>query len=151
MVITGFPVLIAAMTLLPIDRIGASIFSASPGGSVTCQHLFWFYGHPVVYVVFFPLVGVVGEVIATFSRRRFFGFRVTVFSLLLFSALSMSVWAHHMFATGQVANRYFSLTSTILARPGRDRVLRLPRDDGRRPRSASPRRCCSRSASCCCS
>jgi cytochrome c oxidase subunit 1 len=117
MVITGFPVLIVAMTLLYMDRAGASIFSASPGGSVTWQHLFWFYGHPVVYVVFFPLVGVVGEVIATFSRRRFFGFRVTILSLLIFSAISMSVWAHHMFATDQVANRYFSLTSTILLVP----------------------------------
>ncbi|HEY0391552.1 MAG TPA: cbb3-type cytochrome c oxidase subunit I [Solirubrobacterales bacterium] len=117
MVITGFPVLIVAMTLLYMDRQGASIFSSSPEGQVTYQHLFWFYGHPVVYVVFFPLVGVVGETIATFSRRRFFGFRTTVVSLLLFSAISMSVWGHHMFATNQVSNRYFSLTSTILLIP----------------------------------
>jgi cytochrome c oxidase subunit I len=117
MVITGFPVLIVAMVLLFADRQGASIFSSSPEGSVTWQHLFWFYGHPVVYVVFFPLVGVVGEAIATFSRRRFFGFRTTIVSLLLFSAISMSVWGHHMFATNQVSNRYFSLTSTILLVP----------------------------------
>jgi cytochrome c oxidase subunit 1 len=117
MVITGFPVLIVAMTLLYLDRHGASIYSSSPGGAVTWQHLFWFYGHPVVYVVFFPLVGVVGETIATFSRRRFFGFKVTILSLLLFSAISMAVWGHHMFATDQVANRYFSLTSTILLVP----------------------------------
>jgi cytochrome c oxidase subunit I len=117
MVITGFPVLIVAMVLLEMDRQGVAIYSASPGGAVTWQHLFWFYGHPVVYVVFFPLVGVVGEVIATFSRRRFFGFRTTVVSLLLFSAISMSVWGHHMFATDQVSNRYFSLTSTALLVP----------------------------------
>jgi cytochrome c oxidase subunit 1 len=117
MVITGFPVLIVAMALLEMDRQGVGIFSASPEGSVTWQHLFWFYGHPVVYVVFFPLVGVVGEIIATFSRRRFFGFKTTVVSLLLFSAISMSVWGHHMFATDQVSNRYFSLTSTILLVP----------------------------------
>ncbi len=117
MVITGFPVLIVAMILLYLDRRGASIFSSTPEGSVTWQHLFWFYGHPVVYVVFFPLVGVVGEVIATFSRRRFFGFRTTILSLLLFSAISMSVWGHHMFATDQVSNRYFSLTSTVLLVP----------------------------------
>jgi cytochrome c oxidase subunit 1 len=117
MVITGFPVLVAAMTLLYLDRKGATIFSSSPNGSVTYQHLFWFYGHPVVYVVFFPLVGVVGETIATFSRRRFFGFQTTVLSLLLFSAISMSVWGHHMFTTNQVPNRYFSLTSTILLVP----------------------------------
>lgn len=117
MVITGFPVLIVALTLLQMDRLGVPIFSSSPDGAVTWQHLFWFYGHPVVYVVFFPLVGVVGEVIATFSRRRFFGFRTTVISLLLFSAISMSVWGHHMFATNQVSNRYFSLTSTLLLVP----------------------------------
>jgi cytochrome c oxidase subunit 1 len=117
MVITGFPVLVVAMILLYMDRQGASIFSSTPEGSVTYQHLFWFYGHPVVYVVFFPLVGVVGEIIATFSRRRFFGFKTTVVSLLLFSAISMSVWGHHMFATNQVSNHYFSFTSTILLVP----------------------------------
>jgi cytochrome c oxidase subunit 1 len=117
MVITGFPVLIVAMALLQLDRMGVSTYSSAPHGSITYQHLFWFYGHPVVYVVFFPLVGVVGETIATFSRRRFFGFRTTVLSLLLFSAISMSVWGHHMFATNQVSNEYFSLTSTLLLVP----------------------------------
>ncbi|MGN6201914.1 MAG: cytochrome c oxidase subunit I [Solirubrobacterales bacterium] len=117
MVITGFPVLIVTMALLQMDREGVGIFSSSPQGSVTYQHLFWFYGHPVVYVVFFPLVGVVGEIIATFSQRRFFGFRVTILSLIAFSAISMAVWGHHMFATNQVSNRYFSLTSTILLVP----------------------------------
>ncbi len=74
MVLTAFPVLIVGMILLYLDRHGAAIFTG-PDGPITFQHLFWFYGHPVVYVVFFPLVGVVGEVIATFSRRRFFGFQ----------------------------------------------------------------------------
>jgi cytochrome c oxidase subunit I len=116
MVLTSFPVLLVAMVLLYIDRHGPSIF-ALPGGPLTYQHLFWFYGHPVVYVVFFPLVGAVGETIATFSRRRFFGYSVTVLSLLMFSALSMSVWGHHMFTTGAVQNKYFSLTSTLLVVP----------------------------------
>jgi cytochrome c oxidase subunit 1 len=116
MVVTTFPVLIVAMTLLFLDRHGVGIFTGS-GGAVTYQHLFWFYGHPVVYIVFFPLVGVVGEVIATFSRRRFFGFRVTVLSLLAFSAISMSVWGHHMFTTQAVANNYFASTSTLLMIP----------------------------------
>lgn len=139
MVITGFPVLIVAMVLLYLDRMGASVFSAAPEGSVTWQHLFWFYGHPVVYVVFFPLVGVVGEVIATFSRRRFFGFRITVISLLLFSAISMSVWGHHMFTTDEVANRYFSLTSTILLVPaGIEYFAFLGTMAGGRIRLASP-------------
>ena len=116
MVVASFPVLIVAMVLLFLDRQGVGIFTGG-GGAVTYQHLFWFYGHPVVYVVFFPLVGVVGEVIATFSRRRFFGFRTTVLSLLVFSAISMSVWGHHMFTTQAVANGYFSSTSTLLIVP----------------------------------
>ena len=116
MIVASFPVLIVAMILLFLDRHGVDIFGGS-GGAVTYQHLFWFYGHPVVYVVFFPLVGVVGEVIATFSRRRFFGYRVTVLSLLVFSAISMSVWGHHMFTTQAVANNYFASTSTLLMVP----------------------------------
>jgi cytochrome c oxidase subunit 1 len=117
MVVFSFPVLVVAMGLLYADRLGLSIYGTGTRGAVAWQHLFWFYGHPVVYVMFFPFLGMVGEVAATFSRRRFFGYRPLVMSLLLFSALSMSVWSHHMFATGHVANRYFSLTSTALVVP----------------------------------
>jgi cytochrome c oxidase subunit I len=116
MVLTSFPVLIVAMALLYADRHGGSVFDSS-GGPVLYQNLFWFYGHPVVYVMFFPFVGAVAEVIAVFSRRRFFGYPAFVLSLLGFAGLSMSVWAHHMFATGQVTNQYFSLTSTALIVP----------------------------------
>jgi cytochrome c oxidase subunit 1 len=116
MVLTAFPVFLVTMLLLYVDRHFGTVFT-STGGPITYQYLFWFYGHPVVYVVFFPLVGVVGEVIATFSRRRFFGFSVTVLSLLLFSALSMAVFGHHMFTTQSAPNNYFSLTSTMLLVP----------------------------------
>jgi cytochrome c oxidase subunit I len=116
MTVTSFPALLVAMALLLVDRHGGHVFD-SPGGPVAYQHLFWFYGHPVVYVMFFPFVGAVAEVVAVFSRRRFFGYRLFIVSLLLFTALSMAVWAHHMFATGQVPNRYFSLTTTALAVP----------------------------------
>jgi cytochrome c oxidase subunit 1 len=116
MVVASFPVLVVTMVLLYLDRQGIAIFTGGDG-AVTYQHLFWFYGHPVVYIVFFPLVGVVGEVIATFSRRRFFGYRLTVLSLLVFSAISMSVWGHHMFTTQAVANGYFASTSTLLMVP----------------------------------
>jgi cytochrome c oxidase subunit I len=112
----SFPVLVVAMVLLWIDRHYGGIFEGA-GGATAYQHLFWFYGHPVVYVMFFPFVGAVAEVVATFSRKRFFGYRAIVLSLLAFAALSMSVWAHHMFATGQVKNQYFSLTSTLLVLP----------------------------------
>jgi cytochrome c oxidase subunit 1 len=116
MVIVAFPALVVGFGLLYLDRNGAHIFSV-PGGTTTLLHLFWFYGHPVVYVVFFPLVGAVGEVIATFSRRPFFGLRLTVVSLLLFAALSTSVWGHHMFTMQTVNNRFYSWTSTSLVIP----------------------------------
>jgi cytochrome c oxidase subunit I len=116
MVLMSFPVLVVAMTLLWWDRHHGSVFD-TPGGPAAYQHLFWFYGHPVVYVMFFPFVGIVAEVIAVFSRRRFFGYTAMVLSFLTFAGLSMSVWAHHMFATGQVTNQYFSLTSTVLIVP----------------------------------
>jgi cytochrome c oxidase subunit 1 len=113
----SFPVLVVAMALLLIDRhSGGGIFDTS-GGPIAYQNLFWFWGHPVVYVVFFPFLGAVAEVIATFSRRRFFGYKPLTFSLLAFTGLSMSVWAHHKFATGQVSNEYFALTSHLLTIP----------------------------------
>jgi cytochrome c oxidase subunit I len=117
MVSFAFPVVIAAMVLLELDRQGVGVFDGV-GGAIAYQQLFWFYGHPVVYVMFFPFVGASLEVIATFSGRRVFGYKGVVLSLLAFAALSMAVWGHHMFTTGQVANHYFSLTSTMLAVPG---------------------------------
>jgi cytochrome c oxidase subunit 1 len=116
MVIGSFPLLVVAMGLLLAERHLGGVFTGATG-SIAYQHLFWFYGHPVVYVMFFPFVGAVAEVVATFSRKRFFGYRALVFSLLLFTALSMAVWGHHMFVTGAVQNQYFSLTSHLLAIP----------------------------------
>jgi cytochrome c oxidase subunit I len=116
MVIASFPVLVVAMALLLAERHIGGIFTGSTG-SIVYQHLFWFYGHPVVYVMFFPFVGAVGEAVATFSRKRFFGYRALIVSLLFFTALSMAVWGHHMFITGAVKNQYYSLTSQLLAVP----------------------------------
>jgi cytochrome c oxidase subunit I len=113
MVVFAFPVLVATMGLLWVERQ----FGTDLVDPVTYQHLFWFYGHPVVYVMFFPFVGAVAEVFAVFSGRRFFGYRFFVGSILAFAAISMNVWAHHMFTTGQVANKYFALTSTLLVIP----------------------------------
>jgi cytochrome c oxidase subunit 1 len=116
MTVTAFPALVVAMALVFADRHLGPVFD-TPGGPVSYQHLFWFYGHPVVYVMFFPFLGVVAEVVATFSRRRLFGYPALIISLFAFTGLSMSVWAHHMFTTGQANNEYFSLTSTALAIP----------------------------------
>jgi cytochrome c oxidase subunit 1 len=114
MVLFAFPALLVALALLWVERQ----WGVNPlGGGVAYQHLFWFYGHPVVYVMFFPFVGAVAEVISTFSDRRFFGYFFMVLSLLLFTALSTTVWAHHMFTSGAVSTRYFSLTSTAILIP----------------------------------
>ncbi|MDX6568914.1 MAG: cytochrome c oxidase subunit [Gaiellales bacterium] len=117
MVAMSFPALVVAMALLELDRRGVWHVYDGPHGPLAYQNLFWFYGHPAVYVMFFPFVGAVAEVVATSSRRRFFGYRSFVFALLGFTALSMSVWAHHLFATGQLPNEYFALTSTALLIP----------------------------------
>ncbi|HEX7297731.1 MAG TPA: cbb3-type cytochrome c oxidase subunit I [Solirubrobacteraceae bacterium] len=116
MVVTSFPALLTAMGGLLLDRHGVHVYRGAYGASAY-QDLFWFYGHPVVYVMFFPFVGAALQVIAALSRRRLFGYKGVTLSLLAFAALSMSVWGHHMFTTGQVSNDYFSLTSTMLAVP----------------------------------
>jgi len=110
LVVVSMPVLVVLMALLWIDRRTGGIFSDG-NGPLAYQHLFWFYGHPVVYVMFFPFVGAVAEIFATFAGRRFFGYKIFVFSILLFAALSMSVWGHHMFTTGRIDDRYFALTT----------------------------------------
>ncbi|WNM32585.1 cbb3-type cytochrome c oxidase subunit I [Streptomyces sp. Li-HN-5-11] len=116
MVVGSFPALLAALVMLAVGRVDPSVF-ASNVWNIGYQHIFWFYGHPVVYVMFFPYLAAVGEVLAVFSGRRFFGYKGTVLALLTFAALSMSVWGHHMFATGQAANDYYSLTSICLLVP----------------------------------
>jgi cytochrome c oxidase subunit I len=116
MVLTAFPPLVVAMALLLIQRAHGGIYTV-PNGPFAYQQLFWFFGHPVVYIVFFPFLGAVSEVIATFSGRRWFGYRPFVFSLLFFAALSMSVWGHHLMTTGGVPTRFFALTSTALLVP----------------------------------
>ncbi|WP_433873066.1 cytochrome c oxidase subunit I [Saccharopolyspora sp. CA-218241] len=116
MVIGAFPPLLLAVAILALGRFQPDLFTDNIW-NIGYQHVFWFFGHPVVYVMFFPFLGAVAEVLATFAGRRFFGYRLTALSLLLFSALSMSVWGHHMFTTGQSANNYYSLTSTLLLVP----------------------------------
>jgi cytochrome c oxidase subunit I len=116
MVVMTVPVLGVGMALLLAERLGASIFN-DPGGPIAYQNLFWFFGHPAVYIMFFPFLGITAEVVATFSRKRFFGYKPLILAVLAFTGLSMSVWAHHMFTTGQVVNEYFALTSTALVVP----------------------------------
>jgi cytochrome c oxidase subunit 1 len=116
MVLGAFPALIIVMSLLFIDRHGGHIFVGF-NGAIDYQDLFWFFGHPVVYVMFFPYLGAAAEAISVNSHKRWFGYVAFVGSIMLFAALSMSVWAHHMFVTGGVTNQYFAFTSTALVVP----------------------------------
>jgi cytochrome c oxidase subunit 1 len=117
MVVAAFPVLVVAMVLLYIQRTtGANIYTGFKG-IIDYQDLFWFYGHPVVYVMFFPYLGAAAEAIAVSAHKRWFGYKAFVISVMAFAALSMSVWGHHMFTTGGSFNEYFAFTSTALAIP----------------------------------
>ncbi len=116
MVVASFPVLILAMLLLYIDRLGGHIFTGF-NGAIDYQDMFWFFGHPVVYVMFFPYLGAAAEAISVNSHRRWFGYVAFVASIMTFAALSMAVWSHHMFTTGGVTNQYFAFTSTLLVIP----------------------------------
>jgi len=94
-----------------------NVFDASNGGAILWQHLFWFFGHPEVYIVALPFFGVVTEVFAVFSRKPIFGYKGLVFATIGIGALSIAVWAHHMFATGAVLLPFFSLMSFLIAVP----------------------------------
>ena len=131
MVVGAFPVLVLAMVLLFIDRHGGHIYTGF-SGAIDYQDLFWFFGHPVVYVMFFPYLGAAAEAIAVSSHKRWFGYIAFVGSIMVFAALSMAVWSHHMFTTGGVTNQYFAFTSTALAGARRHRVLRHARHADRR-------------------
>jgi cytochrome c oxidase subunit 1 len=116
MVVGSFPALVLAMVLLYIDRRGGHVYSGFKG-AIDYQDLFWFFGHPVVYVMFFPYLGAAAEAIATNAHKRWFGYLAFVVSIMTFAALSMAVWSHHMFTTGGVTNQYFAFTSTLLVIP----------------------------------
>ncbi len=116
MIVASFPILVLVMVLLYIDRHGGHIFTGF-AGSIDYQDLFWFFGHPVVYVMFFPYLGAAAEAIAVCSHKRWFGYIAFVASIMAFAALSMAVWSHHMYVTGGVTNQYFAFTSTLLLVP----------------------------------
>ncbi|MDQ3660564.1 MAG: cytochrome c oxidase subunit I [Actinomycetota bacterium] len=115
----SFPALTVALALLWADRnLGSSFFEPAGGGDpVLYQHLFWFFGHPEVYILILPFFGIVTEIIAVFSRKPVFGYKGFVFATLLIGAYSFSVWAHHMFTTGAVDGPFFSATSMLIAVP----------------------------------
>jgi cytochrome c oxidase subunit 1 len=104
--------------LLLERRFGAAFFDPTQGGDpILWQHLFWFFGHPEVYILALPFFGIISEVIPVFSRKPLFGYRALVASMILIGAYSMSVWAHHMFTTGAVNLPFFAITSFAIAVP----------------------------------
>ncbi|MDQ5855875.1 MAG: cytochrome c oxidase subunit I [Actinomycetota bacterium] len=118
LVLLAFPILTAALLGLEADRrLGAHVFDPANGGAILWQHLFWFFGHPEVYIVALPFFGIVSEIFPVFSRKPLFGYKGLVFATLAIAALSMVVWAHHMFATGAVLLPFFAFTTFLIAVP----------------------------------
>jgi cytochrome c oxidase subunit I len=118
LVLLAFPVLAAALLVLEIDRkLGAQVFSANSGGAILWQHLFWFFGHPEVYIVALPFFGIISEILPVFSRKPLFGYKGMVGALIAIAGLSLTVWAHHMFTTGAVLLPFFSFMTFLIAVP----------------------------------
>ena len=130
--VLAFPVLLAAGILLMFDRMGGTSFFV-PGGLIMgqqvlehtgghpllWQHLFWFFGHPEVYIVVLPAMGIASDILSTFCRKPIFGYRMMVYSMSAIAFLSFIVWGHHMFLSGMspVMGSLFTLTTLLIAIP----------------------------------
>jgi cytochrome c oxidase subunit 1 len=118
LVLPAFPVLTATLLALEADRkFGSHIFDATNGGAILWQHLFWFFGHPEVYIVALPFFGVISEILPVFARKPLFGYLPLIGATIAITMLSAVVWAHHMFTTGAVLLPFFSLMSFLIAVP----------------------------------
>jgi cytochrome c oxidase subunit 1 len=121
LIVIVMPVIGVGLTFLLLDRqVGTHFFLPSEGGSaVLYQHLFWFFGHPEVYIIILPAMGVISEVIPVFSRKPIFGYKAIAFSTVAIGFYSMLVWAHHMFSVGlpNFLNVFFMLSSMVIAVP----------------------------------
>jgi cytochrome c oxidase subunit 1 len=118
LVLLAFPPLAAALLVLEIDRrMGSHVFDASSGGAILWQNLFWFFGHPEVYILALPFFGIATEIIPVFSRKPLFGYKTLIAATIAIAGLSMTVWAHHMFTTGAVLLPFFSFMTFLIAVP----------------------------------
>jgi cytochrome c oxidase subunit 1 len=121
LLIAVMPVLAGAITMTLTDRhFGTAFFNAAAGGDpVMYQHIFWFFGHPEVYIMILPAFGIVSEIIPTFSRKKLFGYSSMVYATASIAILSFVVWAHHMFTTGMplMGQLFFMYATMLIAVP----------------------------------
>jgi cytochrome c oxidase subunit 1 len=120
LLIAVMPVLAGAITMLLFDRhFGTSFFNASGGDPVMYQHIFWFFGHPEVYIMILPAFGIISQVIPAFSRKPLFGYSSMVYAVASIAILAFMVWAHHMFATGMpvTGQLFFMYASMVISVP----------------------------------
>jgi len=121
LLVLAFPVITVGLVELVMDRnFGTHFFDTAGGGDpILWQHLFWVFGHPEVYILILPPMGVVSEILPTFSRKPLFGYPVVVFSGIVIGFMSWAVWSHHMFTTGMgpTALTVFTITTMLIAVP----------------------------------
>ena len=118
LVLIAFPPLAAALLALGSDRqLHSQVFNPDNGGAILWQHLFWFFGHPEVYIIALPFFGIVTEIIPVFSRKPLFGYTGMVYATIAIAALSVTVWAHHMYVTGAVLLTFFAFMTMLIAVP----------------------------------
>ena len=121
MILFAMPSVMLASTFLIMDRlVGTHFFNAAEGGdALLWQHLFWFFGHPEVYIIFIPALGIVSSVVSTFTRRPIFGYPFMVLALIAIGFLGFGLWVHHMFTTGlpRLGSSFYTAASMVIAVP----------------------------------